>query len=285
MKPMLAAKFQDVKAFRFPVLVSPKLDGIRCLIKEGVAVSRKFKPLPNKYLQSRLADCPHGYDGEIMTYTDGSLDSFNTTQSKVMSREGSFDFKFMVFDDFSVPEVPYSTRRPKRVTHPDCEIVKVNRVFDMDELLEKEAEFLNLGYEGLMSRDPKGFYKFGRSTPIQQGLVKVKRFLDSEAVVTGYEELMHNQNEAELNELGYLKRSSAKSGLVPANMLGKLIGQDKGMTVICGTMEGITLEERKRLWKVRESLIGRTFTYKYFPHGMKDRPRHPIFLRWRNPDC
>jgi DNA ligase-1 len=39
-----------------------------------------------------------------------------------------------------------------------------------------------------------GTYKFGRSTVRDNILLKVKRFLDDEAVVIDIEEKMHNEN-------------------------------------------------------------------------------------------
>ncbi len=43
MKPMLSHTIEDTSKIKFPVLVSQKLDGIRCLIINGVAVSRNSK--------------------------------------------------------------------------------------------------------------------------------------------------------------------------------------------------------------------------------------------------
>jgi hypothetical protein len=43
LKPMLAGKVEDVQLLRYPALVSRKLDGIRCVIRDGVACSRNGK--------------------------------------------------------------------------------------------------------------------------------------------------------------------------------------------------------------------------------------------------
>ena len=47
MKPMLSHTITDTSDVKYPVLVSQKLDGIRCLIIDGVAVSRNLKPIRN----------------------------------------------------------------------------------------------------------------------------------------------------------------------------------------------------------------------------------------------
>ena len=37
-KPMLAAKLDDVQSLTvWPIMMSPKLDGIRCIVRDGVA--------------------------------------------------------------------------------------------------------------------------------------------------------------------------------------------------------------------------------------------------------
>ncbi len=54
-KPMLADPIEPEKyPLRFPLLVSTKIDGIRVLVRDGVAYSRSLKPIPNKYVQSVL---------------------------------------------------------------------------------------------------------------------------------------------------------------------------------------------------------------------------------------
>ena len=53
-KPMLSASVEDVKTLRLPLLGSPKLDGIRAMVRDGVLVSRNMKPIPNVWTQRLL---------------------------------------------------------------------------------------------------------------------------------------------------------------------------------------------------------------------------------------
>lgn len=46
---------------------------------------------------------------------------------------------------------------------------------------------------------------------------------------------------------------------------------------------GFTQEEREAFWAIRDKLPGRLVKYKYFPVGVKDRPRFPVYLGWRDP--
>src|SRR3954463_13358332 len=64
-EPMLAGKV-DLKKLRFPVLTSPKLDGVRCIIQGGVALARSLKPIPNVNVQKALKGLPDGIDGELI---------------------------------------------------------------------------------------------------------------------------------------------------------------------------------------------------------------------------
>ena len=64
MKPMLAAP-SDGNDLKYPIMVSPKLDGVRAIIIDGVVMSRSLKPIPNKYVQSLFGlEKFNGFDGE-----------------------------------------------------------------------------------------------------------------------------------------------------------------------------------------------------------------------------
>ncbi len=66
-KPMLAGECEDINTLVFPLLATPKLDGIRCLMINGKAVSRTFKPIPNDHIRRTIENMGiDGLDGEIM---------------------------------------------------------------------------------------------------------------------------------------------------------------------------------------------------------------------------
>jgi len=44
---------------------------------------------------------------------------------------------------------------------------------------------------------------------------------------------------------------------------------------------GFTDEQRNEVWVNASKYIGATITFKYFPHGVKDKPRSPIFKGFR----
>jgi DNA ligase-1 len=116
--------------------------------------------------------------------------------------------------------------------------------------------------------------------------MKLKRYIQEEAVVIGYESLQHNANDAELNALGYTQRSTAQAGKIDLPLLGALLvrGMYQGTLTNFRVGTGFTFEERAALWEQREGLVGKTITYKLFPMGSKDRPRHPAFISFRSQD-
>lgn len=282
-KPLLAGNFDPAKA-QFPYIATPKIDGIRFLMVDGIAVSRTFKPIRNIHIQKLLQQLPDGIDGEL---TCG--DTFQSSTSAVMRIEGTPDFKAWIFDYVDpdpITILPFDMRMknmPKLNVSFDYEILSGGLIHDMDALEQCERVALDEGYEGIMLRDPNGTYKFGRSTVRDNILLKVKRFLDAEAEVIGIEEKMSNQNVAEKDNFGRTKRSSCLDGMVPAETAGALRVRDKnGLEFSIGS--GLNDELRDEIWANKNSYIGKLVKYKYFPQGVKDLPRHPVFLGFRDPD-
>ncbi len=111
--------------------------------------------------------------------------------------------------------------------------------------------------------------------------MKLKRFTDAEFEVIGYEERMENTNEAFTNELGRTKRSSHQEGKIGRGDLGALVLRDaQGLVFKVGT--GFDDQQRASLWEARDrDLIGRLAKIKFFAIGVKDAPRHPVFISFR----
>ena len=291
---------------QFPVLATPKLDGVRALTCPGnvdtygssVAMARSLKPIPNRHVQYVLGQMYPGLDGEIIAVDPktGLSRSFHETQSRVMTIEGVFEFRFWAFD--------YCRDAMERPSHrtwhnrgyaercKDLELVAYSNIrqfqrllpvpiYDARDLDVFEAKCILDGYEGICFRTPTSPYKFGRSTPKEQYLVKVKRFLDSEAVVIGAEEARQNLNAAETSPLGYQVRATHQSLMRPKGILGALIVKSpSGVEFGIGT--GFNHQQRVDFWRMREQLIGKTVKYKHQPHGAKDRPRIPVFIGFRD---
>ena len=143
-KPLLAGTLDgvDLSTLPFPLFWSPKLDGIRTMIRseEGFPVSRKLKAIPNLKIQARLSRPElFGFDGELIAGDVTHPDVFNHTTRIVMKGEGpdmnetvwlgndskgnskmSFtpideweeisSVRYFVFDDFTDPSVSFGLR-------------------------------------------------------------------------------------------------------------------------------------------------------------------------------
>ena len=289
-KPMLAVKMEDHEQIKYPVLASPKLDGIRCLVHPELGpVSRKFKPIPNLYIR-RLLNHPEysGFDGELVTFNDDrSIRTFNEIQGDVMRKDGEPKFALLVFDDFTNAGMWFDQRLARakaRVALLGDEFIMVEHrlCYSPRELLEYDNENVDGGYEGTMTRDPRSPYKEGRSTLRQGWLLKLKRFADAEGEIIGFEERMRNENVQTKDALGHSERSSHKAGLVPTNTLGSLVLHTDWGTLNVGT--GYDDALRQHIWESRDSYLGSLVTFTYQPSGMQDKPRFPVFKGFRHED-
>lgn len=286
-KPLLACEV-DLDKVKFPILVSIKLDGIRALVINSVVYSRSLKPIRNKHVQSLFGRPEYnGFDGELIVGDIYAKDVFQKTTHGVMSEDAEDDVKFYAFDCWDLPDTMYADRLfnlKSRIGFPNkpvklLETIVVRDRFELESLLEVEKL---KGGEGLIGRNPKGRYKYGRSTPKEQLSIKFKFFEQDEFEVVGFTERMHNTNEAETNELGRTKRSSAQAGLVPMNTLGSIILKYGYVTFACGT--GFTDAQRQEIWDNQSDYIGRLASIRYMLVGSKDLPRVPSFIGWRDAD-
>lgn len=310
-KPTLAATLDPMKEpdvfnkLVFPLWVSPKYDGIRGIGRDGALKSRTLLDLPSKQVQELFGHLTH-FDGEVIAGDpcDGD-DVYNRTQSIVMSKDKPHDdLRFYVFD--WADEAWQTEKFFKRwvrlseevaaLNRPDVIFVEQKVVHNLEEFLAAEEEYLAQGFEGIMARAPFSPYKHGRGTlgnpkkpkAEDQCLMKLKRFEDFEAQVTGFIEQMTNTNEAEKDELGHTKRSSAKDGLVPAGTLGKFIATwftDYVKTKIeaeipCGVIKH---GQRKEIWDNQAAYLGRIIKVRHFPFGAKDGLRLPRCVGFRDP--
>lgn len=295
-KPLLAARSdnEDLGLLRYPTAVTTKIDGIRCIKVNGMALSRTFKPIPNKHIRETIEKwVPDCMDLELISGTN-----FQEATGNIMRHEGKPEFTICVIDYVSNGlDEPYMKRMIEASSyaanhwsiHTDLPfkwtVLSPTLAHNKVELDKMEAEAIDKGFEGIMVRDPHGRYKCGRSTFNEQILVKIKRFSDTEAEVLNFEELYHNENTAEKDAFGRTKRSTAQDGLKPAGTLGKLMvkgleGDYKGVEFSVGS--GFTQAQRDDLWKIRDNLKGQVVKVKYFATGVKDAPRFPIFLGFRH---
>jgi DNA ligase 1 len=300
LKPMLAAgqpkamdheQYLNHIASMLPMVATPKIDGIRCVCKSnGFPLSRSLKDIPNGFIRAYFYEHREAikpcFDGELLV---GS--TFQQCTSGIMSHGGEPDFTYWIFD---VPSsLPY-VQRVDRYHELDIngalperfKTVPTAWIHTIKDLEEFEAVCLEQGFEGVMLRKPNSPYKFGRSTVKQGWLLKLKRFTTAEAEVVGFEPMYHNTNDPKQSETGNQVRSTEKAGMVASDhLLGKFIvrGLNNGFEGVEFSIgSGLDMAQREVFWENKSRLIGQIIEFKYQPHGVKDAPRTPIFLRFRH---
>jgi len=285
-KPLLAATLttDEFPNVQYPVMGSPKLDGIRVLILNGIPVTRSLKPVRNKYVQSILAKPEfEGLDGEILVGDPSDPMAFRDTTSGVMAEAGESDFTYYVFDDVRGTDIGFLQRyralevRVAQLNHPRIKLVKHEMIGQSEELVCYEADQLELGYEGVMIRSLDGPYKYGRSTLKEGTLLKVKQFREDEATIIGFVERMKNCNEQTRDLLGNAERSSHKENMMPEGTLG-------AFRVLCDLFHdeftvgsGLNDAERQKIWDNQSEYLGKTLKFKHMTYGGYNQPRFPIY--------
>lgn len=309
-KPMLAPnKEPNLDEIKYPVLASFKLDGIRCIFKDGEILSRSLKPIQNKQLREKFEPirkyCGENniiLDGEIYSHylTFQEITSFVMTNDlkdpKTIKKLGGVinlpsDLNFYCFDNIkteNLEEVFHSriyniTHLPNKYEGFINTMVIVNQItiHNKKELMEHFEVALENGYEGLILKDPNGRYKCGRGT-LKEGLIyKLKPYttFDTKILDVVQATAVNENADKTINELGRSVTSKKKDDRHLINkasaFLVKYEGKDLKVTL------SITDEEKEEVWINKESYINRWIEYKGMLVGAKDVPRHPVMIRFR----
>ena len=259
-KPMLAISFNE-KKIKFPCIVQPKYDGVRCLITfdKGVQIfSRKGKPynIPHlkKWAEEHRELLP--LDGEL--YNHGEL-SFQEIVSAVKKQsEITPLIRYVVYDkptEGTNKERWESLQRdfPKEKNSPVYLSGSV-MCYTMEDIWNYHEKCVSQGYEGVIIRNLKGAYEKGfRSS----NLIKLKVF-----------------NDAEFEIINVVEAS----------------GRDAGTAIfVCKCKGGWfsvkpqgTRELRKEYFDNQDKLIGKMVTVQY--QGLSDEgiPRFPSAITIRD---
>lgn len=307
MKPMLATDYVEAK-LRFPLGAMPKVDGVRGLNSEGVFFARSMKQHANLYTRAFYSqNIYNGLDGELAAEHECHPDLCRLTTSATSTIEGQPYTLWHIFDQYfgEGDARPYKQRYDEMKLYVEqlwakgqgqnLRIVPLVICNTLEELLEWDAKWLEMGYEGTIIRDLDRKYKEGRSTVREMGLLRIKRFIDGEAVVLEIHEGEENQNEAQVNELGQTYRSTHQENMVPNGMVGRLIcralnditdpstgnvviQKDQIITVSPGKMSH---DKRRHYFENQGLLLAQIVKFKFFPKGIKDKPRFPVFVSTR----
>lgn len=292
-KPLLASE-ADLNNVRFPVMASAKLDGIRCIMDGGTPRTRSAKPIPNAHIHAKMSGAATMWpalcnlDGELIVGPANAPDVYRKTNSAAMRYDGSPAFEYHVFDVTGMKKsfrerYEYLVNLKTTGKLPDWVVILQQvEIADINALKSVEELLVGAGYEGMMIRDPKAFYKNGRSSTKEGILLKVRRFKDSEAEILGVEEEMANLNVAKKDHFGRTERSTHQDNMSGKGSLGALIVKDVKTGVKFNIGTGFDRETRETLWDKRAKIVGKIVKYRFFEVGVKDAPRFPVFHGFRD---
>ena len=292
-KPMLAPNSEiDIKTLQYPLIVSYKLDGIRCIFRDGQMTSRSLKQFPNVQLREKFKHLVE-YSKQHNILLDGELLSKTVTFNELsgltrqLDHELPDDLYFYCFDivrseNFDQPFVSRILNLLEGSGLKDIKLVEQKILSNPDEVKKYYEEALDWGCDGLILRDPEGKYKFGRGT-VKEGLIfKMKPFQTFDASIIGVVQATEVREGAEkkINELGRSVTSKKKDDRVLIEKASAFVvlyeGKELKVTI------AMTDVEKEEVWKNKESYLGRMIEYKGMLVGSKDLPRHPVFLRFRD---
>jgi DNA ligase-1 len=298
-KPFLAPNQEvDVQELPYPLLASFKLDGIRCIFKDGRMISRSLKDIPNKRLQDKFKKLK-GFtktEPKLKPILDGELLAkslpFNDLSGLVRTfdKEPPDDLFFHIFDTlvedkFDEPFVDRLKRVEKiGAIYPELiRIIPQRIVTNPEETKEYFYFAVEQGCDGLILRHPMGKYKCGRGT-IKEGLIyKLKPFVTFDAkIIDVIQATMVDPNaEKKINELGYSETSKKLGDRIPIEKASAFVVLHEG-DVKLKVVIAMTDKEKEEIWRNRDNHIGKWIEYKGLMVGSKDLPRHPVMIRFRN---
>ena len=264
----------------WPVICSPKADGVRAMVQDGLLVGRSGKPIANIQAQAKFAYSRfEGLDGELTVGKPNAPDVFARTTSVCNSRDKDARLlRFNVFDMFAegvaVSHVDRLRGLRAAFKNKGLNLVDYHIIRSKDQLLAYEDKVLAQGYEGVMLRrftEPTPGYMQKRSTLNEFMLVRLKRFEFGEAFITEVHFQEHNKNEGRTSTG---KRSTSKAGMVQdTSRIGSVTLWDAerelsfNMTVGGDKLQTWSGWAQERNWK------GKCVRYKYQAHGTIDKPR------------
>ena len=298
-KPMLAPNKEiDLDTVNYPVLASNKLDGIRCIFHPELGmVSRSLKKIQNPNLQKKFSPLVK-YSEDTGCVLDGELYchrmTFQEITSIVMTKNNPpvvpSDFKFHCFDVLDASaigrDMQFNVRNlnVERLENKFERLVKSvgqSTVYSTEDVKERFNKALDAGYEGLILKKHESLYKFGRATPKEDTMYKVKPYRTFDATVIDVIQATRVDPNAEktINELGRSVTSKKKDDRIPIESASAFLCKYEGHDV--KVVIAMTDNEKAEIWNNRQNYIGKVLEYKGMILGAKDVPRHPVMTRWR----
>ena len=249
----------------FPCFVQPKLDGTRCVgVPTKGLFSRNRKAYPHlEHIRAELDRLPPHMilDGELYSTELTFQEIVGLVKAKTLKSgdlEKQKKIRLHVYD--LICPLSYQERHAnlsilfRRYRFEHIVLVKTEWCEDQKQMLEKHADYIAQGYEGIMLRNQGGLYKGTRSADLQ----KYKEFLDKEYEIVGYQE-----------------GQGLEQGCVIWTCKTEL-----GATFSCRPRG--TREERQLMFQNGDNYIGKWLTVRYQEETDDGLPRFPVGITFRD---
>jgi len=259
-KPMLALEMEP-KMVKFPVMIQPKLDGIRCLIYKKNQII--FQSRQNKLFepfQHLLPELEKIFNQNPSVILDGELychglgfENITSMVRRSKTRHPDVDkIKYVIYDCIDIQLYNDRMKPLLNLKYKNIQIIETKIANSMKEVEDAHTKYTEMGYEGIMLRN-NSKYKEGRS----KDLLKYKKFFDKEYEVVGHIE-------------GTGTHAGTPIFICKTN--------DKTFHV---TMNG-PMDIRREMLKNISNYYGKQLTVKYQELSADDIPRFPIGLGFRD---
>ncbi len=269
-KIFMAATVYEESRARFPALVQPKHNGIRCLWDGDIALTKNgnpHKPHIQKLLQGKKSKWQCHFndlwtlDGELVLPREGY--SFQQAQSAIKKENGnSHLIQFPVFDCFNRNLPGWSfTSRSGEVDTP-C-----YKVESHEEVCHWHDTFVEQGYEGLI---------FRRDVPYRLGsggnaLMKKKYPKDSEFRILAVWEGKGKNKGTPTYRCQRPDVAPVEIGRTPVTVKNSFGATPEG-----------DYDYKRQLWKDRADAIGKPLTVRYWDVYDSGVPQFPIGVAIRD---
>lgn len=278
-KPMLANEFDVKKIQSYPILVQPKIDGIRSIVDKSLTMRSK-EGREQLYLQQikdelkklfEIIDCV--LDGEL--YVHGweftKLVSAIRTE-KTMNELNQYVCYYIfdiitndvsAYDRYCYLQKAFETYKQLHNEPKYLYLLPTYLVNSIEELTQLHNHFVDNGYEGAMIRHTGGQNRNGTSLTIYRptrcdNLLKFKSFKDEEGEIINVIEENGTENELCLFVIRDIRGN-------------EFVVRPRG-----------SFEQRKEWYRNRNKLIGKKYTYRYFELSEYGVPRFPIGVTLRD---
>ena len=268
-KVQLANKYNPNKKYKNQLwAASRKMDGLRCVLKDGILYTRNGK---------KVVGFEHIVD-ELKTLgdfdlIDGELYSpeipFQEIQGYVLRNKNVvvedkqkifFNIFAMLKDNNTCPEMIMMIEKLRLANHRKYLRFVEYKIIDNDfeKIKALDKLWVEEGFEGVMLRSMDVVYDWKRS----DALLKYKSFFEEDLTI-----------------VDTIEGKGKYQG-----MLGKFVceGEVEGYNVKTECGSGLTDKQRAELWKTRKSLVGKLIEIKY--QGLTDEKtslRFPIFRKFK----